>query len=102
MTKAIHTDEVMVSAIEELKTLIRSYDPGARFEISAGPDGGDTYLVATVDTEDADEVMDVYIDRLVELQVEDRLPLYVLSLQADKNVTDNKASHGELERKSAV
>ncbi|CAN5752027.1 hypothetical protein BH20CHL1_BH20CHL1_07890 [soil metagenome] len=35
------------------------------------------YLTAIVDVEGIDEVFDLYIDRLVDLQVEERLPLYL-------------------------
>lgn len=40
-----------------------------------GPDG--LYLRAIVDVEDTDEVTEVFIDRMIDLQVEEDLPLYV-------------------------
>jgi hypothetical protein len=36
---------------------------------------------ATVDVEDTDAVVDVYIDRLVTLQIEEGLPVYVVPLR---------------------
>lgn len=80
--QALLTDVRVTSAIDEIKELVRAHYSSARFEVSSGPDPGDIYLIVTVDTDDPDDVMAVYIDRLVELQVESRLPLYVMSLQA--------------------
>jgi hypothetical protein len=82
MTDQVHfADARVAAAIRELKELIRVHYPTARFEVSAGPDPGDVYLIVTADSDDSDHVMAVYIDRLVELQVDERLPLYVMSLQ---------------------
>ena len=36
------------------------------------------YLVATVDIDDTDEVVEVFIDRLIDMQVEEGLPVYVV------------------------
>lgn len=68
-------------AIEDIKALILARYPGASFEVSRGDDPYGVYLTATVDVEDTDEVVDLYIDRLIDLQVEERLPLHVLPLQ---------------------
>ena len=73
-------------AIEELKALIRARYPEVCFEVSRGNDPEGVYLVATVDVEDVDDVMALYTERLIELQVADRLPLYVLSLQPFERV----------------
>jgi hypothetical protein len=73
-------------AIEELKALIRARYPETKFQVSRGEDPEGVYLAATVDVEDVDEVMTLYTERLIELQVEDRLPLYVLSLQPFERV----------------
>jgi hypothetical protein len=44
------------------------------------------YLVTTVDIADTDEVIDVVGDRLVELQVDERLSLYVTPLRPIQRV----------------
>lgn len=67
-------------AVEELKALVSTDYPTATFEVSDGEDPEGTYLLATVDVEDTDEVMDKVIDRLVTLQVDEELPLYFLAL----------------------
>ena len=56
-------------ALVELRAMVREQWPEASFEVSRGEDPEGIYLDATVDTEDTDEVMDVVIDRLLELQV---------------------------------
>ena len=79
-------DPKIEHAIEELKALIRARYPDADFEVSRGEDPEGVYLAATVDVEDVDDVMAIYTERLIELQVADRLPLYVLSLQPFERV----------------
>ena len=66
-------------ALVELRAMVREQWPEASFEVSRGEDPEGIYLDATVDTEDTDEVMDVVIDRLLELQVEEGLPIYVIA-----------------------
>ena len=79
--QAAMDDPRIEPAIEELKQLILSSYPEARFEVTRGDDPAGVYLTATVDIEDIDKVMELYTDRLIELQVEEGLQLYVLSLQ---------------------
>jgi len=55
--------------------------PQAVFEISEGDDPAGIYLDATVDIEDPDEVMDLVVDRLLELQVDESLPVHVVPLR---------------------
>ncbi len=72
----------MQRAIDELKALLSEHYPEATFRVSHSPDdrrGID--LVTTVDLEDRDEVMDLVIDRLLELQIKDRLPVHVIPVR---------------------
>ena len=68
-------------AIEELESAIQGRYPEATFEVTEGEDPEGIYLRATVDVEDVDEVMDVYRDRLLELQIDEGLELYVIPLE---------------------
>ena len=52
------------SVVEELQGLIRRVDPTATFQVVPGDDPTGTYVIATVDVEDTETVIDVYIDRL--------------------------------------
>ena len=56
------------------------------------------YLKATVDLEDVDEVIDVYRDRLLELQIDEGLPVYVIPLQPVARVLEQMQSSGSLHR----
>ena len=71
----------MEEAVHELKRLITERFPQAAFVVEEGFDPKGTYLVTTVDIADTDEVIDVVGDRLVELQVEEGLPVYVTPLR---------------------
>ena len=71
----------MQEAIEELKRLITERFPQATFEVEEGFDPEGIYLITTVDIADTDDVIAVVGDRLVELQVDEGLPLYVTPLR---------------------
>jgi hypothetical protein len=76
----------MEKAVNELKGMISERFPQASFVIEEGFDPKGVYLVTTVDIADTDEVMDVIGDRLVELQVDEGLPLYVTPLRPMRRV----------------
>lgn len=76
----------MEKAISELKGTIAAHFPQASFVVEEGFDPKGIYLVTTVDIADTDEVMDVVGDRLVALQVEEDLPLYVTALRPIQRV----------------
>jgi hypothetical protein len=65
----------MTKALHELKSLITARVPQTAFVVEEGVDPEGIYLVTTVDIPDTDEVMAVVGDRLLELQVEDGLPV---------------------------
>ena len=58
-----------------------------RFAVEPGEDPPGTYLVATVDIADTDEVIDVVGDRLLALQVDEGLPVYVAPVRPVNRVT---------------
>src|SRR6266540_10444 len=69
----------MHAAMEELEGLVRQRYPDATFRVTRSPENPEIVLLKpVVDVEDRDEVMDVVIDRLVELQTEAQLPLLVV------------------------
>jgi len=71
----------LAAAIAEMEELILSQYPNATFEVALGDDPEGTYLTATVDVEDTDEVFDVVVERLLDMQVEESIPLYVLPVR---------------------
>jgi hypothetical protein len=74
------------AALGELQGLIAARFPGARFAMEPGEDPPGIYLVATVDVADTDEVLDAVGDRLLALQVEEGLPVYVAPLRPAERV----------------
>ncbi len=71
----------MQEAVEELKRLITERFPEAAFVVEEGFDPEGIYLIPTVDIADTDDVISVVGDRLVELQVNEGLSLYVTPLR---------------------
>ena len=69
------------AAISELQDLIRHHYPTATFSVDRGEDPEGIYVTATVDVADTDEVVDLYIDRLVTLQIEEGLPIHVVPVR---------------------
>lgn len=69
------------SAIEEIKALVLAHYPDATFELGLGEDPEGTWMTVTVDVDDTDEVFDVVVDRLVDMQVEEGIPLYVIPVR---------------------
>ena len=65
------------AALDELQSLIGASFPEATFEMQRGYEPAGIYLVATVDVEDMQDVVDVFIERLVDIQVDDGIPVYV-------------------------
>jgi hypothetical protein len=72
-------DQWIQQAISELESLIRSRYSSATFAVGIGDDPEGVYLVPTV--EDTDVVMDVVIDRLLQLQIDEGLPVYVVPIR---------------------
>jgi hypothetical protein len=68
----------MEEAIAEMKERISDRFPATTYEMYQGEDPVGIYLIAIVDTDDLEEVMDLIISRLVDLQVEEGLPLFVI------------------------
>ncbi len=72
----------MERAIAELQGLITRRFPDATFEVEQSPeDRRITHLVATVDVDDRYDVMDLVIDRMMDIQINEKLPLFVVVLR---------------------
>ena len=79
-------DPRLVAALTELKELIQGRYPSARFEVFQGEDPEGIRLRTIVDLDDPDEVMDLVLDRLLELQLDDGLPVYVLPVRTPERI----------------
>jgi hypothetical protein len=82
-------DPTRQQAVTELARLISSHYPSARFALRTGiDDPGATYLTATVDIEDPDAVLDIVEERLLALQLDEGIPIYVLPVHTPARVAD--------------
>ena len=82
----VHLTPRMQEAIQELKRLITARFAQATFVVEEGFDPEGVYLVTSVDIVDTDEVIAVVGDRLVEMQVDEGLPVYVTPLRPIERV----------------
>ena len=76
----------MQEVLHELKGLITARFPQAAFVVEEGFDPEGVYLITTVDIADTDDVIAVIGDRLVALQVDESLPVYVTPLRPIERV----------------
>ncbi len=81
-----HLSPRMYEAMRELQSLISASFPDATFVVEEGFDPEGVYVVATVDIPDTDEVIAAVGDRLVDLQVDEGLPVYVTPLRPIERV----------------
>ncbi len=82
-TRALQQARVFIAAVE---ALILAHYPDATFAVFHGEDPEGTYLRATVDIEDLDEVMDLVTDLLLDIEVEQGLPVYIALTQPDGRI----------------
>jgi len=75
------TDPRVTTALDELKHLIAARYPDASFDVFEGDDPKGIYLRATVDIEDSSDALTPALDKLYELEVEQELPIYVVTSQ---------------------
>src|SRR5437762_1837286 len=79
-------DPRMREAATELQELIARQFPKATFDLVTGQDPEGVYLTAIVDTDDLTSVLGTVDERLVELQVDQGLPLYVVPVRPPERV----------------
>ena len=78
--RADELDPRIEAALEELQACIRGRYPAAQFRIGTSPDDPAIIeLVTIVDDDDPNEVLDLVVDRQMELQIEDGLPIFVVT-----------------------
>jgi hypothetical protein len=65
------------AALDELQGVIAARYPDATFDLYRGEDPDAWWLVAWVDVEDRYDVIDLFLDRMVEMRVEAGLPVFV-------------------------
>ena len=81
------SDPRIEAAVAELQGLIRAHYPTTTFTVGEAEDPDGVYLRAVVDVEDPDEVTALFIDRMIDLQVEEGLPIYVVPVRTPERRT---------------
>jgi hypothetical protein len=77
----------MQRAVAELRDIIRQRYPTAMFRLSpSAEDPAVIHLWASVDVDDPDEVVDLVIERMMALQIEESLPLFVIPVRTPERV----------------
>ena len=89
-------------AVAELADLVRRRYPTATFEVTQEEDPDGTYLTATVDVEDTDEVIDVVIQRLLELEIEEELPVYFVPVRPLSRIAEQRQHTSPASRRPAL
>lgn len=80
-------DERTRRAVSELQGMITKQYPTTTFELSHPEDEpASIELTALVDVDDPDEVLEKVIDRVIELQVEENIPIHVVPIRTPERV----------------
>jgi hypothetical protein len=80
-TSELLADPKVQAAIAELQQMILAQFPTTEFTVGEASDPEGVLVRAIVDVDDPDEVTNVIIDRMVDIQVDDHLPIYVVPLR---------------------
>jgi hypothetical protein len=87
-------------AIAELEQTIRQRYPAAAFELSPSPeDPRSIHLIAIVDVDDPDEVGDLVLDRVLDLSVEEGIPVHVIPVRPTERIAAEKQRQRGLTRR---
>jgi hypothetical protein len=88
MIAADERDPRIQAALSELRGTVLSRFPGATFSMSHGEDPEGIYLKPEVDVEDLDDVADVIAGRLLDMQVWEGLPIYVIPVWPEHRIAE--------------
>lgn len=95
-------DPRIQGAVAELQTLIVARYPGATFAVWQGEDPIGIYITATVDIPDTDDVTDLIIDRLIGMQVDEALPVYVIPVRPIARIQAAQRQREQFTHREAV
>ena len=97
----VDLDPKMHAALDELAALISQHYPDATFRVSRGEDDPTiVQLVAVVDIEDTDPVLDVVIDRVLKLHDEDLLVFVVTERPLERTIAMREAA--QVQRRAVI
>lgn len=80
-------DPHVVDALQELEGIVTRRYPGTTFEVARAADEPESILLwATVDVDDPDEVIDLVLDRMLEMQIDDGLPVHLVPIRTSERI----------------
>jgi hypothetical protein len=80
-------DPRRLAAVKELSALItQRYANAAIFVGPAEEDAEVTHITAMVDIDDPDEVADLVMDRMLQLQLDEDIPIYVIPIRTPQRL----------------
>lgn len=83
--------EPVQRAVIELIDAMRQQYPTAQFEVRRGTeDPEETFIMVTVDLEDPDEILAPILDRLLTMQLDDGLPIYVIPMHTRRRIAETR------------
>ena len=95
----IDLDERTRAAIDELERTILAHYPTTTFQVSRGEDDPRAvHLTAIADLDDPGEVLDLVIDRVVDLQVDEGIPLHVIPIGTPQRILAEQTSRAQIPR----
>lgn len=80
-------DQRVERALDELRALVLQRYPETTFRVSPAQDDPEiVHLTAMVDVEDTEEVVDLVIDRMMQIQIDQGLPIFVIPVRTPERV----------------
>jgi hypothetical protein len=86
----------IAAALREIQGRIAARYPEATFEVEEGSEPPGIYLIVTVDVPDTSAVFDLVVERLLELQIDEGLPVYVTPVRPTARVIEELQARGLL------
>jgi hypothetical protein len=82
-------------ALTELRGMIARRYPTAAFDIGPGEEDPQvTHLTTSVDLDDPDEVADLVMERMLALQLDEGIPVYVIPIRTPERVARLRREQG--------
>jgi hypothetical protein len=94
-----NVDERVLVFVEELKNTILAHHPEATFELGPGGENPTAiFLDAYVDLDDPFEILDEISDRVVDIQVDEGIPLFVMPRPTPERAIEQARTHEQRRR----
>ena len=91
--QALKLENRLQAAVAELQATIHQRYPTAVFELTRSPeDPSSLHLIAIVDVDDPDEVGDLVLDRIIDLNVNQGIPLHLIPVRTPERIDAEKES----------